>query len=188
MSARTAAQRHLLRQVPLSEYFETEEELHTVLSGVQVRAVAVLLRAEHPLRRHHCTGQDHYVLGVGHRPTDLGSYIFQQMSFKGVFNSTILPLEVRREMSRRDIQYVLDRVAAELLMMVINGLVETHNLYYMEGSGEWCFTHVVREEYDRLRNQAKSVFINDGTYHGVASKQGRRRSRQLRAAFTGARG
>lgn len=181
----TEAVRHLRGQVPLSEYFESEEDLHEVLSAMQVIVVRVFLNAKHPTRRQ-CTGKDHYIMGLDDKPSNLMSYVMERAYFQKVCSANRIPESARREMSKKQIEMVLWSIHANLVMMIINSLIQDHLLYRL--NGDWCFTHEVRKEYDRLQHRAKDAFFDQRSWHGVPANQGRRKARLLRAAYPGARG
>lgn len=182
MTAKTASRRHLLGQVPLRDYFRSDESMGATLAAVQYKVVACFLRATHP-QTGRTTGRDNCICGLGPELRAVVTYATERVNIRREFGHAHLPkLEV--ELTRAQWELVLNRIHCELVALAVVHMRDTHKLYFMDG--DWCFSNELRVEHDHMAQLARK---NENDYrgdrrnfHGRPSDQGRRRAKGLRVA------
>lgn len=182
MTSKNPAQRHLLGQVPLEEYFATEEDLRATLAAVHYKTVAVFLSATHPSTGK-ATGRDNYICGLEGRISHLEKYVMGRITLRREFGLQHLPRNISH-LSRFERDRILSHVHSLLVSSVLVAMRDDRDIWYFDG--DWCFSNTVRVLHDkhaRMARKASNTYLGDQrNYHGRPSKQGRRRQKQLRTA------
>jgi len=180
LSSRSEAGRYLLGQVPLHDYFDSEEDLAEALSGVRFRVVSAFLSSVHP-ESGKATGLGNYIVGVDERISSLATHVLRQprTSLHRAFGYSDLP-EVCRQLPRREQTRIVGYVHHQMVMLILVTMRDECNLWRFDG--DWCFSHLLRVEHDHVMKAAKLAWRDQRNWHGRPSKQGRRRAHQLRTA------
>lgn len=182
MTSKNPARRHILRQVPLSEYFASEEDLAATLAAVHYKIVAVFLNSTHP-RTGRTTGRDNYICGLGDRISHLERHVIDKIKLRREFGLQHLPRSISH-LTRPERDRIVGYVHAMLVNTVLVTMREDNDLWYFDG--DWCFSNTVRvlhDKHTRMAREATNTYHGDRrNYHGRPSNQGRRRQKQLRVA------
>ena len=185
MTSKDPVQRHLLGQVDLHEYFDSEDDMTATLVAVRYKVVATFLKSVHP-RTGKTTGRDNYICGVDAKISDLADYVAEHTNLRREFSATHLSKPLEMMLTRHQRQRLVRRIHARLICVVLVAMRDASDLWYMEGVGDWLFSNTLRIEHDRaerLRREATNTYHGDRrNWHGRPSNQGRRRSRQNRFA------
>lgn len=178
LSSRDIGRRHLMGEVPLEEYFRSEDHIDEVFAAVRRRVVGVMLAARSPRGR--CTGRDNYITGLDRRISSLSWYVRNNIrGLNRIFGHTHLPKHAVK-LTRSEWDRVLERIYGEIIISILIVMRDDHSLWYQDG--DWCFSNVIRVEHDRSVREVKQTWRNQRNFHGRPSKQGRRRAKQLRVA------
>lgn len=178
MSDQDAGRRFLRQQVPLMEYFATEDHAAQVFAAVQHKMVGAMLKAENSKGRR--TGAEHYICGVGDRISQLANKLMWEIKgLDSVYGLKSLPEEANalRPSERRR---VVDSLHFEVVSAVLVSLRDKNHLYYLQGDGDWLFSDFICQEHNHAAREARLKWRDERSYHGRPSQQGRRREAQLR--------
>jgi hypothetical protein len=182
MTAKTAAARHLLGQVPLRDYFKSDESMGATLAAVQFKVVACFLRATHP-QTGRTTGKDNCICGLGPELGAVVAYAASRINIRREFGHGHLP-KSEADLTRAQWAQVMFRIHRELITLAVVHMRDTHKLYFMDG--DWCFSNELRTEHDHMAQMSRKK-ENDyrgdrRNFHGRPGDQGRRRAKGLRLA------
>lgn len=170
---------HLNGDVPLYEYFKSEEDLAQVLTLVKFKVAGTMLSAVCQ-NTGRSTGIDNYVSGVGERTSDLVSYIMRNIrGLQRVFGHDQLPKD-SIYLTKGQWNRVLLNIHRAMVREVLEAMIGANELWYW--NSDWCFSNVVRLENDRANKEKKANWHDQRNFHGRPSKQGRRRAKSLRKA------
>ena len=177
LSGRTSAHRHLRGEVPLHDYFNSEEDASTILAGIHHKVVGVMLSAQHPKTGQN-TGRDNYICGLDDHVESLTRYVMGRIrGLDRVFGHEHMPKH-EVYLTRQQWKSVIDRLHYQMVTSILLIMRDDNNLYRMDS--DWMFSNVIRIEHDRHNREMQQSFRNDHTFHGRPSKQGRQRAKGLR--------
>lgn len=179
LSGRAVERKHIFGEIPLKDYFKSEDHAEEVFASIHRKVVGTMLAAVSP-RTGRCTGSDNYISGLDSKISSLSGYVISEI--KGLhraFGHKDLPKHTVK-LSRREWDGVLDRIHAEIVITILIVMRDDNNLWYHDG--DWMFSSLIRVEYDRSVREVKQLWNDKRNFHGRPSKQGRRRVKSLRVA------
>lgn len=176
MTSSIIEHRHLLGQVPLSDYFASEDDMALAFAGARFKVVGAFLRATHP-KTGRATGIDNCICGLDDRIGTLAKFVLESTSLRKVFGHQNLP---KHEVHLKRAQWdrILGRIHMQMVCIILTTMRDDElNLWRLDG--DWCFSNLIRVEYDRVMREVKLAYRDSRNFHGRPSKQGRRRAKQL---------
>lgn len=179
MTSKSIEQRHVRGQIPLSEYFKSEDDMAIAFAGVRFEVARAFLRATHP-KTGRATGRDNYICGLDDSISALSKFVLDHTSLRRVFGHADLPKHTVH-LTRVQWGRILDRIHMQMVSVVLTSMRDNEkNLWRLDG--DWCFSNFIRVEYDRVMKEVKLAYRDSRNWHGRPSEQGRRRAKQLRVA------
>ena len=159
---------------------------------IRHRILAVFARYVDPKTKKGVFGN--YIMGIGPKVQHLVGYMIKHMKRDKLFSKSDLPPKYR-DLSQFWLDLIYSRVTDQLIERQINLLIQTSDLWRLEISGGiWEISQSVADEYKSARELAGVLYReeafgsllpdyrNERTFHGRPSRQGRRRSGELRVA------
>jgi len=159
---------------------------------IRHRILAVFARYVDPKTKKGVFGN--CIMGVGPKVQHLVSYMMKNMKRDKLFSKSDIPLKYRK-LNQYWIDLIYSRVTDQLIERQINLLIRTSDLWRLEITGGiWEISQSVADEYRSARELAGVLcregafgsllpdYRNERTFHGRPSRQGRRRSSELRIA------
>ena len=156
LSSKTVEGRHFAGEVPLGDYFSSDEAFAKGLAAMRRKVVGVFIAARCP-RTGRSTGRDNYLIGIEGEINPLVRYVCERITtVERVFGYNDLPEEIS-SLNKSQRKKVLCRIHQEMVKEVLLDMRRSHNLWYQESEGIWMFTSQVRAEGGRSSKEPKQA-------------------------------
>lgn len=125
------------------------------------------------LHRGRRKGTDNYVIGVGGKQSEFAQFVLTNMRKQFVMKFH-LPQHLQ-ELAPKFVDHIVRQAHYGCLLDTINAMVDADELRYDEARGTWEITQSAMDEYDALRQRARTFKHDRRNYHGRVRGQSRRR-------------